>query len=212
MAKTVTRGYHTFADAYVILNFFRTQVINKVGILSPPVVREIVMQFQPSCGDHILMYSTDSSPQQHNKIVQAARQSDQFRFIVYGFNKDEESNNYIFKKTSTENFLTDLATCRAVVATAGFSLLSECLYFKKPMLLMPVHDQYEQIMNSLYIEKMNLGRRTKAIDGETINSFVRDIDTLSSDSEIVEWPDNERFFSVLDQTLNRINCPLNLVK
>lgn len=211
MARTVTRGYHTFADAYVILNFFRTELRNKNSILVPPVVRDIVREHKPTLDEHVLIYSTDSGKQQCDKIFNAVSQYPAARFIVYGFNKAEEKENCSFRKTSTEGFLRDLASCRAVVATAGFSLLSECLYFKKPMLLMPVHDQYEQILNSLYIEKMGLGRWTKSVNPQTIRSFMEQLDTFSTESRQIEWPDNERYFSILDRTFNTINCPLNLM-
>jgi uncharacterized protein (TIGR00661 family) len=211
IAKAVTRGYHTNADAYVILTFFKTRLKNKYSVLTPPVVREIVLQFEPSCNEHILIYSTDASQQQHDNILEAAQKSKKFSFIVYGFDKDEEKGNCTFKKASTENFLQDLASCRGVIATAGFSLISECLYFKKPMLLMPIRDQYEQITNAHYIEKIGLGRGTKDIDPETIQSFVEDIDTFTTNSDIIQWPDNERFFEILDMTLNKIKCPLNLI-
>lgn len=211
IAQAVTRGYHTFADAYVILNFFKTRIKNKTGVLTPPVVRNIVQQFNASHGDHILMYTTDSSQKQHNKIINAISQHTDFRFIVYGFNKSEQRGNCIFKKTSTEDFLQDLSSCRAVIATAGFSLLSECLYFRKPMLLMPVQEQYEQILNSLYIERMGLGQRTKSINSDVVGSFTRQIEFFKNEHDLIEWPNNNRFFSILDETFNKINCPLNLL-
>lgn len=41
-------------------------------------------------------------------------------------------------------FLQDLASAKAVMATAGFTLISESLQLGKPYLAMPMDGQYEQ--------------------------------------------------------------------
>jgi hypothetical protein len=79
------------------------------------------------------------------------------------------------------------------------------------MLLMPVQEQYEQILNSLYIEKMGLGQRRRSIDSDGVQSFLNNLDTFLTEHEKIEWPNNQRFFSILDQTFNKINCPLSLL-
>ena len=211
IAQTVTRGYHTFANAYVILNFFKTKLTQKNSILTPPVVRDIVRQHQASQGEHIVMYSTDSSQEQYDKILNAFSAHKDHCFFIYGFNRSEGRGNCLFKKTSSENFIQDLSSSRAVVATAGFTLLSECLYFKKPMLLIPVQEQYEQILNSLYIQKLGLGQQTQTIDSNTIGSYLQNLDVFSTNNDKVLLPNNERYFSILDDTFNQLNCPLNLM-
>ena len=211
LANTVTRGYHTFADAYLILNFFQAPIKNKRATLVPPVIRKAVTQFSTETQEHIVMYSTDGGGKMQDKLLEMVRPFSGHRFFIYGFNEDREMGNCVFKKTATQGFLTDLSTCRGVIATAGFSLLSECLHFQKPMLLVPVQDQYEQILNAYYIDKLGLGHRTNKICGNSIARFLRDIDTLPEEHHsIVEYPDNERFFRILDDTFNRIGAPLNL--
>lgn len=211
MAEAVTRGYHTFADAYVILNFFHTPLKNKRATLVPPVVRKRVEQYRPETQEHIVMYSTDGGRKMQEKLYDMVRPFSQHRFFIYGFNEDRDLGNCVFKKTATESFLTDLSTCRGVIATAGFSLLSECLHFRKPMLLVPVHDQYEQILNAYYIEKLGLGHRTHKVCRNSIARFLREFDSLPEGSHPdIERPDNERFFRLFDATFNRIGVPLHL--
>src|SRR6185369_12152091 len=48
------------------------------------------------------------------------------------------------KKRSLDGFLRDLSGAKAVIANAGFSLISEGLYLDKPYLAIPVKNQFEQ--------------------------------------------------------------------
>lgn len=57
MAKIVTYGYHTFADAYIVLNFFNVPFRGGSSVLVPPVVRPAVLNLAPSQSDHITVYS-----------------------------------------------------------------------------------------------------------------------------------------------------------
>ena len=53
--------------------------------------------------------------------------------------------------------LQDLVGANAVIANAGFSLVSEALHLGKPYLAIPVKRQFEQVLNAYYVDKMNYG-------------------------------------------------------
>ena len=63
----------------------------------------------------------------------------------------------LFKKPSMDGFLHDLAGCKAIIANAGFSLVSEALYLGKPYLAVPVQHQFEQIFNAYFLDKEGYG-------------------------------------------------------
>ena len=92
---------------------------------------------------HITVYSTDSKPETKQKYISIFQRFTPQSFFIYGFGTDEEQGNCRFKKTSTEGFLKDLSAGSGVVATAGLSLLSECLFLRKRMFLMPLKGQFE---------------------------------------------------------------------
>lgn len=210
-AVMITRGYHPWADAYVILNFFQTPLINSRAVPAPPVVREIVRQVCPWQGDYMTVYTTDVSPEIRRSLCDMLRRFPRRRFHIYGFDAEENEGNLYFKKTSTEGFIRDLAGCRAVVATAGFSLLSECLYFRKKMMLFPIRGQYEQIINAYYIQKAGWGRWAREWDSQEIEQFLQSLDHPSaSDDSMILWPDNEGFFRILEQTFTRIGLNILL--
>lgn len=210
MAKVVVRGYHTFADAYVVLNFFKTPLLNKNAQLVPPVVRDTVLKIHPTNGEHILMYSTDCGQSLRQHLYDIVSRQTDHRFIIYGFNEELEVGNCVFKKTSTEGFLNDLASCRAVVATAGFSLLSECLYFRKPMLLMPVREQYEQIVNACYVEKLGMGLKANSLTGEKLQEFLDRLETFRFDHPLALLPDNNENLRMLNKRFEELGFNLGL--
>ncbi|MHC4371313.1 MAG: glycosyltransferase family protein, partial [Planctomycetota bacterium] len=106
------------------------------AVLAPPIVRPVVSDLDPTADEHILLYSTTGTGRDRLRKILGKFPGQ--TFIIYGFNEDLERDNCIFKKRSTEGFLADLAAARGVIASAGFSLLSECMYLKKKMLLLPL--------------------------------------------------------------------------
>lgn len=211
LAYLVTRGYHTWADAYLILNFFRSPLKSSAAVLAPPVIREIVQNAQPWQGDHVTVYSTDTSAGTREGLCEILKQFPGQRFFIYGFDVDQEEGNLVFKKTSTEGFIHDLAGCRGVVATAGFSLISECLHFRKKMMLSPVRCQFEQIVNAHYIEKAGWGRSIGALNCEEMGRFLDGVDEKPDESDpLIVLPDNETFFRIFEKTLTNIGLKLSI--
>jgi uncharacterized protein (TIGR00661 family) len=207
-SSLVTNCYYVGAVAYVILNFFRVPLRIDSAILAPPVVRPIVTSLKPTTGEHIVVYTTAAKGEQ--RLLEVLGDFVGFKFCIYGFDKSEQIGNCVFKKRSTEGFLGDLAGCRGVIASAGFSLISECLYLKKRMLVIPWAGQYEQIINARYMEKHGLGVSAERLDEQAVKRFARQIDQPLPDDEQIIWPDNECFFGLLQDVLNRLDKPVGI--
>lgn len=206
----VTRGHYFGASAYVVLNFFHVPVKNDSIILAPPVVRPIVHSYESVRGEHILLYSSDRTGRE--RLLRTLRSAPDDRFYIYGYNESSEVGNCVFKRTSTDGFLSDLANCRGVIATAGFSLISECLHFKKRMLLLPIMGQYEQMVNGRYVEAFGLGLSRDRFDGRVLGEFLDSVDEpLGADQRII-WPDNEVFFQRLHRVLSEIDIRADVAK
>ena len=103
-----------------------------------------------------------------------------------------------------------LDAARGVIASAGFSLISECLYLKKRMLVLPVAGQYEQVINAHYVQKLGLGVWAKELSEGAIGEFLEQVDDPMPEDERILWPDNERFFAILQQELNKLNAPVSI--
>ena len=207
-ASVVTECHYVGAVAYIIVNFFKAPLRIDSAILAPPIVRPVVGALEPRQAEHILLYSTTGTGREQLREVLGKFGGQ--KFYIYGFNKDAEYDNCIFKKRSTEGFLADLASARGVIASAGFSLISECMYFKKKMLLLPLAGQYEQIINAHYIEKLGLGVSAEKLDETVIARFLDQLDEPMPDDERILWPDNNKFFRILQDVLNRLDTPLSI--
>ena len=207
-ASVVTECHYVGAVAYLIVNFFKAPLRVDSAVLAPPIVRTAVRELEPTTGEHILLYSTTgtNSDQLKGILHKFGRQ----KFIIYGFDTDAEDQNCLFKKRSTEGFLVDLATARGVIASAGFSLISECMALKKKMLLLPVAGQYEQIINGHYIQKLGLGISAEKLDDAILAKFLDELDKPIPDDSRILWPDNDRFFQILQDELNKLHRPISI--
>jgi uncharacterized protein (TIGR00661 family) len=134
----------------------------------PPILREKVLNLKPSRGEHVLVYQTSDS---NLKLLEVLKEFDD-EFIIYGFHKEEESGNLKFKDFNEDEFFEDLASARAVITNGGFSLISEALYLEKPVYSIPIKKQFEQILNALYLDKLEYGEFHKDLDRESIEKFL----------------------------------------
>ena len=207
-ARVVTECHYLGAIAYIVVNFFDVPLSVDNAILAPPIIRPVVRSLETSTGEHILLYSTTGEDEEQLREI-LSKFEDQ-KFYIYGFKKDLEYKNCIFKKRSTDGFLADLASARGVIASAGFSLISECLHLKKKMLMLPLAGQYEQIINAYYIEKLGLGISAQKLNKAVLTKFLNELDKPIPDDERIIWPDNDRFFGILQEVLNRLHKPISI--
>ena len=126
--------------------------------LVPPIIRPAVQALRPEKGEHVLVYY--NQPDGSHYLLDRLRRVDA-RFIVYNFAQPESPEAYpnlVFKQPSLDGFLDDLARSRAVVCTAGFTLISEALYLGKPLLVTPNQGVFEQTLNALFLQRERLGQ------------------------------------------------------
>ena len=80
--------------------------------------------------------------------------------------------NLSYRPFANEAFVDDLRTSRGVVASAGYSLMSEAVYLRKPMLALPLAGQFEQEMNARYLERLRFGTAAAALDEPALERFL----------------------------------------
>jgi uncharacterized protein (TIGR00661 family) len=163
----VTRMMTPHADAYFVLSFFPAPIKRRNTFLFPPIVRQEVLSATPQTGDHVLVYVTSPA-----KDLAALLKQVRCKFVAYGFGNEGQEGNILFKKPSIDGFLRDLSAAKAVIANAGFSLVSEALHLGKPYLAMPVENQFEQTFNAYYVDKLGYGAWWKELSKEKIESFL----------------------------------------
>jgi uncharacterized protein (TIGR00661 family) len=166
-AKIVTRLMVPRANAYLVTSFFAAQVTRPNTFLFPPILRDCILQAKPREGEYILVYVTSPAPALE-KLLASVRCS----FVAYGFGREGQQGNIVYKKPSLDGFLTDLISAKAIIANAGFSLVTEALHLGKPYLAIPVAHQFEQIFNAYYLEKAGYGAYWEGLNKERIESFL----------------------------------------
>jgi uncharacterized protein (TIGR00661 family) len=144
------------------------QVTNDRTFLFPPLVSEDVRQLSPSDADHILVYLTSG----FDSLLPILKTYPREKFVVYGYDRDEVDQNLAFKPASRQGFLADLASSKAVIATAGFTLISEALFLAKPYLAMPMDGQFEQELNAFQLSQCGYGAAMNELSPAPVGEFL----------------------------------------
>jgi uncharacterized protein (TIGR00661 family) len=174
LACAVTRAMVPPAGDYVITTFFRPPLLRGRTVLVPPIVRPAIVASTPLRGEHLLVYSGGS-----DALIEALLESG-MPCRVYGMRDGpgaEATDGAIeFRPRSVERFLADLVTARGVVTGGGFSLLSEAVYLRKPVLSVPLDGQFEQLMNARYLQREGFGMCARTIDAPALAAFLERLD------------------------------------
>jgi uncharacterized protein (TIGR00661 family) len=195
-AKLVTRLMTPRADAYLVTSFFSARVKRRNTFLFPPILRREVLSTKPYSGDHVLVYVTSPSPD----LVKLLKQV-RARFVAYGFGLEGPQENILFKKPSMEGFLGDLAGSKAIIANAGFSLVSEALHLGKPYLAVPVQHQFEQIFNAYYLDKTGYGAWWQDLNKERVESFLYNLPHYAENLASYPRQGNTALLAKLDELI-----------
>jgi uncharacterized protein (TIGR00661 family) len=179
--KMVTRMMTPHANAYLVLSFFSAEVKRRSTFVFPPVLRQEILSAKPQTGDHVLVYVTSPS-----KELAALLKQVRCKFVAYGFGTEGQEGSILFKKPSMDGFLRDLVGAKAVIANAGFSLVSEALYLGKPYLAVPVQNQFEQTFNAYYVDKLGYGAWWEELSKEKIESFLFNLSVYAEN--LVAYP------------------------
>lgn len=167
-------------DATVIPTFFFPPLRPRSrAVLVPPILCDDVLALRPGPGDRVLVYLNEGDGMAG--LLQTLGRVDA-AFDVYGLDAGAAApSNVRLHEPSRADFLDRLARARAVVATAGFTLLSEALHLGKPVLALPNRGFFEQTVNALALEAQGrgaavVGRRLAAAE---LRQFLARADALA---------------------------------
>jgi len=167
--KLVVKSMVWGADYYLVTSFFKTSITKKNTFLFPPIVRKKIRDLKPSVKDFILVYQNSD----FDYILDELKKLKKYKFIVYsgrpGIKKD---GNLVLKNYHASSWYNDLKNCRAIIGTAGLSLISEALWLNKPYFAIPVGGQIEQIINALYIKKLDFGDWSEVLNAKKTADFI----------------------------------------
>lgn len=190
-----------YVKKYFITSFFDANPKpRKKAEMIPSLIRdEIIQAKKTKTKNHIFVYQTTNTNKKLPKILKSI--SDEI-FIIYGFNKNLKDKNLEFKKTSIDNsFMKDLASAKAIITNGGFSLMSEGIFLKKPILSNPLRGQVEQILNAVQLEKLGYGKYAKRLSPDLIKSFLYDLKSYKKNLKSYTQKNNRESFEKIDKEI-----------
>ena len=203
MTRSIVKAKLPGAFHYLITTFFYPPVRKERTTLAPSILRPIILAAKSEPGEHLLVYQTSTT---NTALIEGLKASG-IPCRVYGMRRDlkadEVEANLTFKPFSEAGFIDDLRTSRGVVAGGGFTLMSEAVYLRKPILSLPVVGQFEQEINALYLEQLGYGMYAKALDGEVLSEFLQRIPKCEEALKGYSQDGNKLMIEALDQTLAR---------
>jgi len=161
-------------DVYLVTTFWFGEVSNERTFLFPPILRRSVQALQPRDDGHLLVYFTSG----FEPFIEQLAQFDNERFLVYGAGREGSDGPLTFKAPSRDGFLDDLAGAKAVISTAGFTLMTEAMALGKPMLALPMAGQFEQELNAVLLEELGLGKNGRAATADSVGAFLYELPRL----------------------------------
>ena len=199
-AEGVVRSFIMGPQKYLITSYFYPEIKNKDKVsMFPPILREEILDLEPSKGEHVLVYQTSTS---NFKLIETLKKVDE-KFIVYGFDLEKVEKNLIYRKFNEDQFFKDLGSCKAVLANGGFTLISESIYLKKPVLSIPVKGQFEQILNAIYLERLGYGEFHEELEMDGVIHFLSKLDTYNESLSHYNQEGNKAILKELDDLIEQ---------
>lgn len=179
-------GYRTLMgepDRVVISSFYPAQPLNGSTRMVGPILRPQVHQVTASAGEHLLAYFNRGHLQYTPRIERVLRHID-MPILVYGTPHQGSRENLTFRPIDPLAFLHDLASARAVIATAGNQLIGELLHFRKPVLALPER-VFEQELNAWMVERMGVGRAStlETLSVDEVEVFLGELPACAARTE-----------------------------
>ncbi len=196
--KMIVKTMIGTADYYLITSFFQTEPKYDNTFIFPPIIRKEVRELKNEPGDYILVY--DGSD--FGELVPLLKET-QEKFIIVNAQKEGEEGNIIYKKYSKLEWLDLLRQAKAVIGTAGLSLLGECIYLKKPYLALPIKKQTEQIINAEYLKSLGYGDFAYHLDQEKLEDFISKLADYQNNLARAEGYGNEKLFQKIDEIIEK---------
>lgn len=195
---------------YFVTTFFRPPIRKENTTLCPPILRPEILAAERSEGEHLLVYQTSEG---HGQLAETLQKTG-IECRVYGMRRNIDSEqregNLRYRPFSESGFIEDLASAKGVIAGGGFTLMGEAVYLHKPMLSVPLGNQFEQILNARYLAHEGLGMAAvDAADLHVVAAFIERIPEFSQALSGYRQDGNEELFGALDGHLDRAAAGLH---
>ncbi len=195
-AKSVVNLFVRNASYFIVTGLRKYKPIKENTIFIPPLIRPSVRKLKPKKGKKILVYLSRDIP----GVLDILKQIDE-RFVVFGYNVNKKEGNLEFK--TREHFLKELKNCKAIIASSGYTLISEAVYLKKPYYAVSLKGQFEQVLNGISIKKLKIGDWGEEVTKRNIERFLKNLNKYEKALNKYN-PDYDAVFSAFDFVLDEL--------
>ena len=156
------------------------------GSVFTPIIRRQVREVTPTDEGHYTVYLPSYDDEE---IIKHLRLLFTVKWQVFSkhFTKKKKIQNITISPIDNDLFLQSIATSKGVLCNAGFGTVSEALFLKKKLMVIPMKRQFEQACNAAMLKEMGVPV-LKKLNLETVSKIKKWI----ADDTIVEvdYPDN----------------------
>jgi uncharacterized protein (TIGR00661 family) len=129
-------------------------------LVVPPPVRHEILSLHPVRGNHAVLYTSFGTiPEELLQAASTTHRDLEIRIHVPHPPGPEVQipPNILIRQAPSLDFLEDIRTAGAIIAQAGFMTSAEAALLGKPVAMVPLHGQFEQILNGLEFERLGVG-------------------------------------------------------
>lgn len=149
---------------------YRDGSVVQVGVL----LRPEVLNACPETGEHLCVYLRRAGCE---SVLQAIAATN-LPVHVFGLGSRPPSGRVHFHAIDESRFVHSLATCRALVCTAGNQLVGEAHWLGKPVFAMPEPQNHEQFINAHFLAESGGGtwRPLDQVTRDDVHRFLDEAD------------------------------------
>ena len=204
LTKAFVKAKLPFCDRYLITTFFRPPVRKPRTSLHAPILRPEILAAQRRDGEHLVVYQTGGGDRRLLDALAATGLECRVYGVRRDLHEDLRDGTLVYRPISEAGFIDDLASCRGVIASAGFTLMGEAVYLRKPMLAVPLAGQFEQLLNARYLARSGYGAWAPDLDDAgTIAAFVRELPRYADALATYTQDGNRALLAELDGCLDQ---------
>lgn len=153
--RLLYRALVRWPERVLVSSFFAAEPKRSGVRVIGPLLGDQVEALEPAPGDHLLAYFNQGSVQVSTALLATLAQLGR-EVRLYGLGRVGTMGPLTFRAPNRESFLSDLASCRAVLSTAGNQLIGEAIALAKPVLAIP-EATVEQRLNAREIVRLGIG-------------------------------------------------------
>lgn len=141
----------------------------------PPLLRQEVKNMRPTNSDCWLIYLTHYKLA--DQIISWAEKNKEITLDCFWDHPEKKdvfrsNENLSFHPIDAEKYLAKMSACAGLISTAGFESVAEAMYLKKPVMMVPVPNHIEQMINAYDGQLSGAGIAATSFDLDVFKGYL----------------------------------------